>query len=160
LQLVVFSDSHGDFDAISRVVYTHTKAGMFLHCGDGAKEASDLQALHPQKKILFVRGNCDWDPLAKDENLIIVSGKRIFFTHGHVYGVKRGLDKLIGRANSLGADIACFGHTHIPMHAKVGRLHLINPGSIGNPHAGAQPTYTTIDISSEGVMVKIVELQS
>ena len=158
MRLVVFSDSHGDFTALNHVLEAQSKADMFLHCGDGAKEADDLQALFPQKRILFVRGNCDWNSSSKDEELITVAGKRIFFTHGHGYGVKQGYDRLVCRAKALGADIVCFGHTHLPLSAQEGSLHLINPGSIGNPHFGTPPTYATIEISGAGIAVSIFEL--
>ena len=158
MQLVVFSDSHGNFAALNRVLEVQPKADMFLHCGDGAREVDDLRALYPHKQILFVRGNCDWGSLAKDEELITAAGKRIFFTHGHDYDVKEGYDKLTSRAKALGADIACFGHTHLPLFAQEGDLHLINPGSIGNPHFGAPPTYATIDISGQYITVSIAPL--
>ena len=158
MRLVVFSDSHGDFAALNQALETQPKADMFLHCGDGAKEVDDLRDLFPQKRILFVRGNCDWGSLAKDEELITVAGKRIFFTHGHGYGVKQGYDRLICRAKTLSADIVCFGHTHLPLSIGREGLYLINPGSIGNPHFGARPTYATIDISDTGVAVNIIEL--
>ena len=158
MRLVVFSDSHGNFAALNRMLAAQPEADMFLHCGDGDKEVDDLQALYPQKRILFVRGNCDWGSSAKDDELITVAGKRIFFTHGHGYDVKRGYDKLTGRAKALGADIACFGHTHLPLSIRREGLHLVNPGSIGNPYSGALLTYATIDISGEGFAVNIIEL--
>ena len=158
MKIVVFSDSHGDFGALSRVLDAKPGVEMFLHCGDGADEASDLQNLHPEKIVRFVRGNCDWTAGVKLEELMTVAGKRILVTHGHVHGVKQGLDKLVSHASELGADIACFGHTHLPLHTKVGDLHLVNPGSVGNPSRGSKPTYAIVKISGEGIAVEIVEL--
>ena len=157
MRVVVFSDSHGGFDALCRVVEAQPRAEIFLHLGDGENETDDLRALYPQKRILFVRGNCDPCSIAKDEDTITVSGKRIFFTHGHAYSVKSGTAKLISRAASQGADIACFGHTHSPLSARVGQLYLVNPGSADRPHLGQKPSYATIDIGPEGVAVNIIE---
>ena len=158
MRVVAFSDSHGDLDALCRVVEAQPRAEVFLHLGDGEDEVDDVRALYPQKRILFVRGNCDWGSPAKHEDQITASGKRIFFTHGHIYEVKRGPAKLIGQAVSLGADIACFGHTHSPLSAQVDGLYLLNPGSVGNPRSSSAPSYATIDIDPKGVTINIVEL--
>ena len=158
MRVIVFSDSHGDFDALCRVVDAQPGAEVFLHLGDGAREAGDLQDLYPQKRIILVRGNCDWGCAAKDEELITLAGKRIFLAHGHTLDVKRGQTKLLDRASSLGADIACFGHTHSPFSAWSEALCLLNPGSVSSPRTGAHPTYATIDIDPEGAAISIAEL--
>ena len=158
MRIVVFSDSHGNFDTLCCVVLLEPEAEVFLHLGDGESEVDDLRTLYPQKRILFVRGNCDLGSIAKDEELITVADKRIFFTHGHAYGVKREPTKLISRGNSLGADIVCFGHTHSPLSARVGQLYLLNPGSVESPRTGSQPTYATIDIDPGGIVVNITRL--
>ena len=158
MRVVAFSDSHGSFDALCRVVESQPGAELFLHLGDGENDVDGLRDLYPQKRILFVRGNCDWASTAKAEGLITVAGKRIFFTHGHAYSVKHGLDELVAKAHSLGADIVCFGHTHYPLSARTGKLYLVNPGSIGGPRTGTPPSYATIDIAHDGIAVNIIEL--
>jgi len=158
LQVVVFSDSHGSFDDLCRVIEAQPNAEIFLHLGDGEYEVNDLRTLYPQKRILFVRGNCDFSSIAKDENMINVAGKRIFFTHGHMYEVKRGLAKLIIRANDLGADIVCFGHTHSALYEQADKLYLLNPGSVAESRTNGAPSYATIDIEPEYLAVSIVNL--
>ena len=39
-------------------------------------------------------------------------GIKIFFTHGHKWGVKYSTDRLFYKAKEIGAQIALFGHTH------------------------------------------------
>jgi len=140
------------------VIEAQPQAEVFLHLGDGAGDVDDLRALYPQKRILFVCGNCDCPSTAKTEDSITAASKRIFFTHGHTYVVKQGPAKLIRRANALGADIVCFGHTHSPLSARSGALYLLNPGSIDRPHTGGPPTYATIDILPEGITINIIDL--
>lgn len=40
------------------------------------------------------------------------------------------------RLESVEADIVCVGHTHVPMHLRVGDIQVINPGSVGQPRDG------------------------
>ena len=49
----------------------------------------------------------------EDEKIIEVCGKKIFITHGHFYGVKEGMQRLLYRGLELKVDIALYGHTHI-----------------------------------------------
>ena len=158
MRIVVFSDSHGSFDALYRALESQPHADMFLHLGDGYSELEDLCAVFPDKRILSVRGNCDFSCLAKSEDILTAAGKRIFFTHGHLYDVKRGTQRLIRRAKELSCDIALFGHTHIPVNAHEDGVHLRNPGSIGEPR-GRQPSYAVIDLSPQGVEINILPLE-
>ena len=62
-----------------------------------------------------------------------------FYTHGHMYGVKYDLDTLADAAAARGAQVALFGHTHIPLAETRGRVFLFNPGSCGRCYTGADP---------------------
>ena len=76
---------------------------------------------------------------------------RIFVTHGHAYGVKSGLGRLIDKAESVGADIALYGHSHIPDLTYMRGISAFNPGSISMPRQeGRRCTYGTIEISEDG----------
>lgn len=155
MRIVVLSDSHNDYYALDRVVMARPDAGLFLHLGDGEQEFDDLMSVYPDKKMLFVRGNCDWNSEKKTEELLICADKRIFLTHGHMYGVKRGLDRLEQRARLLSADICCFGHTHTACSTYRDGLHLLNPGSIALPRDGSA-SYAVIDITDAGIAIHIV----
>ena len=60
----------------------------------------------------------------------------IFYTHGHMYGVKYDLDTLADAASARGAEVALFGHTHIPHAETRGGVFLFNPGSCGRCYTG------------------------
>jgi putative phosphoesterase len=50
------------------------------------------------------------------------------------------------RLETIDADIVCVGHTHIPFHLDLGRLHVLNPGSVGQPRDGdPRCSYALID---------------
>ena len=158
MRIVVFSDSHNSFGPLHRVVSEQPMADLFLHLGDGEPEFDDLRTLYPDKRMIFVKGNCDWASFASEQHLLSVFGRRIFFTHGHLYDVKRGVGLLVQKAKALGADIVCFGHTHLPQNEYAGGVYLLNPGSIGQPRA-ALPGYGVIDLSEAGIAPSLVSLQ-
>ena len=155
MRIVVFSDSHGSFDALHSVVNSQPNAGLFLHLGDGLSEFEDLRAVFPDKRMMSVRGNGDWSCTAKDEDVLTIEGKRIFFTHGYLYHVRRGPQRLVQRAKELACDIALFGHTHIPVNAYMDGVYLLNPGSIAEPR-GLEPSYAVIDLTPAGISANIL----
>jgi len=158
VRIVVFSDSHGSFHALRNVVERQPQAGAFIHLGDGERELDDLRALYPEKQIHFVAGNCDLGSLAGDEEIFTFAGKRVFFTHGHLYGVKNGLKKITDAGKKLGADIICFGHTHSPLTSFVDGIYLLNPGTVSDPR-GAGRSYGLIDITGAGIALNIAALK-
>ena len=38
--------------------------------------------------------------------------------------------------DSVEADFVCVGHSHVPFHLDLGRLQVVNPGSVGQPRDG------------------------
>ena len=74
--------------------------------------------------------------LGPTEPLKAFDGVVIFYTHGHMYGVKYDLDTLADAASARGAEVALFGHTHIPHAETRGGVFLFNPGSCGRCYTG------------------------
>ena len=114
MRVVVFSDSHGNYDVLEKIMERHKGDGdVFIHLGDGEREFELLTYVYNDKKLLFVSGNCDWGTDKPDYDIIKLGGKTIFFTHGARFGVKGDLNiaKLFARKNE--ADILLYGHTHI-----------------------------------------------
>lgn len=156
MRIVVFSDSHRNFFALQSIVFAQPKAALFLHLGDGEREFEDLQTHFPDKLMRGVCGNCDWSSCSKVSDLITCEGKRIFFTHGHIYGVKIGLGELVQTARNFRADVVLFGHTHHAYTAYENGLHLMNPGSVTSPAEG-RPSYGIVDITPAGIVTSIVQ---
>lgn len=156
-RIIVFSDSHNYVDTLCEIVNRHPKADCFLHLGDGARDVEDLRIWFPDKQILAVRGNCDYGTDEAYERTLDVGATRIFFTHGHTYGVKQGGDRILAKARELSADIACFGHTHQSLCVYQDGIHLLNPGSTGLPRNGIA-SYGMIDLTQAGIVVRVVPL--
>lgn len=159
MRIVVFSDSHGNFNRLHRVVEQREDTQLFLHLGDGEREFDDLAAAWPEKKMLFVRGNCDWASQAKSEELLLCGGKKLFFTHGHLYGVKQGTQRILQRARLLKADICCYGHTHTAYTSCEGGVYILNPGSVAAPRSG-KPSYGIIDLTDGGIAIHIATVKT
>lgn len=108
--------------------------------GDHEKDGWALSGMYPQIPLNAVKGNCDFGTGLTDW-LVEVEGVRFLLTHGHKYGAKAGTVRLMEAGMSMGADMVCFGHTHVAMDREYpGRPALFNPGTIGSPR-GERRTY-------------------
>ncbi|MGI6264794.1 MAG: metallophosphoesterase family protein [Acutalibacteraceae bacterium] len=158
MRLLVVSDTHGDADALRRLVerQRQTVAGV-IHLGDGCREAAGLETAFPGLPVWGVRGNCDWGAIADEwplTRLLTVGGYRIFCTHGQAYAVKYGLTRLALAAAEQQADLVLFGHTHQPFTAYEDQTHFLNPGSLGQ---GYPRTWGWVDLLPGGIVTRVVE---
>lgn len=130
MKLLVVSDSHGDQRALEAAVDQNPEASAVIYLGDGMRDIEALQEERPSLRIYAVRGNCDFASFAALEGLAPFAGTLVFYTHGHIYDVKSGLERLAAAAAARGAGVALFGHTHEPTLREVGGVWLFNPGSV------------------------------
>ena len=103
--------------------------------------------------FLQVRGNCDWCSKLPSTGNCLVEGVRIFYTHGHVYDVKYGTYDFEQAARENKANIALYGHTHIPETVYRDGLYIMNPGSL----RGSYGSYGIIDITPQGIVTNIID---
>lgn len=82
-----------------------------------------------------------------------LNGSRVLMVHGspwnpyHEY-VYAGTPAL-ARFATVDADYVVLGHTHVPMAERVGRVLVVNPGSIGESRSGAREvSYAILDTRS------------
>ena len=133
VRLGVVSDSHhSDYwvqSYLRRANREKYDAVYFL--GDGESEAKWL-ARRLKMPLYFVSGNCD--VFSKAEKALIGhhEGHTLVAVHGHFQDVKWGLETLSYYAESQGADIALYGHTHTPRAEYVGHVFTLNPGALMN----------------------------
>ena len=101
-----------------------------------------------------VKGNCDFMGDFEEELLLpLDGGGKLFLTHGHLHGIKQSLLQVYYRAEELGADIVCFGHSHIPGSERLRGKLFINPGSVHLPRVRKERSYAilTLDGSEANV---------
>jgi len=142
----VFSDSHGSLYEMRDVIRNEKNIDMIFHLGDYAWDLDNLtESMKKSIPVKRVKGNCDFGSSAPDELCFELCGKRILMNHGKKLGVKHTLTKFDYHAREKMADIAIFGHTHMPLLKNLGDYYLLNPGSIGEPRTKGK-TYAVIDI--------------
>ena len=132
-KLLVLSDSHGGRAAIERVLMKESKSiDALIFLGDGLRDLELALTLYPRLRAYSVAGNCDYGALEPTDGLAAFDGVVIFYTHGHMYGVKYDLDTLADAASARGAEVALFGHTHRRELVRgVGTAATVfNPGSL------------------------------
>lgn len=129
MRILVFSDSHSDVNSCISVIERIQGVDMILHAGDYLRDALILKKAYPDIPFHCVAGNCDVGASNKEE-IIEADGKTIFLTHGDLYGVKREYTRILYKTQEYDADIAVFGHTHIPYYEKINDVALFNPGSV------------------------------
>lgn len=142
MKLIVFSDAHGDKEAIENIINWNADADYYISLGDSELSHDFLLDLD----IIAIKGNYPRDPGFVYERTFDVAEKCLFLTHGHKYKVNKGIDKLYYKALEEECDIMLYGHTHIPKSQMVGKVLFINPGAIYRPRNGLPATYVVVEI--------------
>lgn len=158
MKLLAFSDTHGHPQRMLDAVAQEPDAAACFFLGDGEQAPAALREAFPALPVYTARGNCDLASLEPAEGLVPFGGVLFFYTHGHAYRVKEGLNALCLAARRHGADAALFGHTHMPSYALRGGVHLFNPGSIALSRCGG-PTYGRILVENQVPAFEIVRLE-
>lgn len=158
MKILVLSDTHGKIDCFNKIYDVIARKDLIIHLGDNTKDIEELKKYF-KGDIHNVKGNCDYmDNTTLEEKIINIEGKKIFLTHGHRYGVKRDLNTIYYKVQELGADIALFGHSHVPVSIRHNNILLFNPGSISLPRGGSEKSYGIIEIKDK-VMANIINIE-
>ena len=144
-KLIVLSDSHGNVKGVNDLLPLVAENDYVIHLGDGAMDMREIRVEYPEKTYAC-RGNCDpFSPLP-EEGELEVEYLKIFFCHGHRYGVKGHLYALAEEAKRRDCQIALYGHTHAARIDEVNGVTLINPGSMKLPaNKGGSYCYLVIN---------------
>lgn len=148
---LVMSDSHGDRQIVQDLKdYYQGKVVAIFHNGDSELDGRDpvWQGVH------VVQGNCDWQGPYPATNIVEVADLRIAQTHGHLYGINFGFERLDLFAQEARADICLYGHLHVPDAWKNGTTLFINPGSVSQPRGEVQKQlYALVTVSEDTIRV-------
>lgn len=126
-----FKQSGADTLVLLGDIYNHGPRNPFPQDYAPMKAAALLNGI--ADKVIAVQGNCDSevDAMISDfsfvkHNVIPVCGRKLFFTHGHVYN-KSNLPRL----NS--GDVLFYGHFHINEMTDVDGVLCVNVSSAALP---------------------------
>ncbi len=150
-KLIILSDSHGDADSIRRVLAQEKTIGAVIYLGDGIRDMEAAMEDHPGLRYYLVGGNCDFHSFYPREALAPFEKSILYYTHGHIHGVKYDVTTLARAAKARGAKIALFGHTHKPLLQELEGITLFNPGSCGRCYTGDN-TYGVLTLE-DGALV-------
>jgi len=165
MKLFVISDLHGSYPNVLKALkyFESSKADVLVLLGDllyhgprnplpeGYDPLMLFELLNQYAdKIVAVRGNCDSEvdqmvlefPITDDYRIIQMENRKVFISHGHIYGP----DNLPNGVTPQ--DIFLSGHIHLPIGKYNGICHIGNPGSLSLPKEGHPPTFGIVDEQS------------
>jgi putative phosphoesterase len=100
--------------------------------------------------------------LPLEERLALPNGSRVLLVHaspgrddgdGFVPWYEDG--EMRARLKGCDADLVCVGHTHWPQNFHLDGVHVVNPGSVGNPQIPSlRATYAVLEADEDGYRVE------
>ncbi len=154
MRILVCSDSHRRPGNIRRALQAVPQARDVFFLGDDCADLKEILPDYPDRVFHCVAGNCDFFPTAPLFDEVKIGSERIFYTHGHCFGVKEGTGRLLAEAKKRGCRIALFGHTHIPLLSYEDGVYLVNPGSLSRPR-NSEKTFAVLDFLSGSILPSI-----
>ena len=146
MRVAVFSDTHSN-TALMVDKVRQLRPDVIIHLGDHDSDTEILRLEFPEIPLYSVRGNCDMASDAPDSDIVPLGPVKAFITHGHIYDVNYGLDRLAYAAAEQDCKIAMFGHTHEAENSEIGGVKLLNPGTAGK---GRDLTYAYVEVMDNG----------
>jgi len=153
---LVLSDTHGNAEAVKRVLDACPQAGYVFHLGD---HVSDVRLIHENSRahVVNVKGNCDPGEAVSEFEEVVIKGQKIILTHGHLLKVKFSYDRAFYYAQEHEAKAILFGHTHRQYCEYIDGIWMVNPGSAGES-PGGEAEYATLLIGDMGIVPKLKKI--
>lgn len=151
MKALIFSDSHGTVGAMIDSIEANPDVNLIIHAGDIQRDIDDIMCVYPNIPCAYVVGNNDYfirDGLS--DRFFEFGGKKIFLTHGHNYGVKMSVHRVVSEAKKRGADVCIFGHTHNP-YISNDDIWVVNPGP-------ANRSYAVLIIKDNKISIEIKDI--
>jgi putative phosphoesterase len=159
VRIFVVSDTHGSTREFINQIDSMDKSDLIIHLGDYVEDGEKIEKATGVETVI-VKGNGDYfHPKYNEEEILNIEGKTLFLTHGHNYGVRYDINRLLYRAQEVNADLVLFGHTHMPIFYEDDGIIVMNPGSPSIPRGfRSERAFGIIEIGDE-ILGKIVEIK-
>ena len=145
MRILVVSDSHGNSEALDKLLKMYPSMDLYLHAGD---LEADEQSIRP---FDCVKGNCDHFSSLPERRIIRTPYGNLFMTHIPY------LPEDIKQEYKI--KIFIHGHTHKRKLQKDGDgMYIINPGSISFAKDGHDLSYAILTITPDDVSVEFKTL--
>lgn len=157
MKAIVFSDSHNSVWLMNELAEKYkSKINCIIHLGDCTEDTEELRQICPSLPIYQVKGNNDYGALYPTEKVVKLGSKTAYMTHGHRHHVYYGTDRIYYSAAQEQADIALFGHTHVPYLENEGGIIVMNPGSISLPRGSSVRSFAFLTIEGGKTVASIM----
>ncbi len=155
MRIFIISDSHGSIGRAMEAYESVRDIDLIVHLGDYARDA-DAMSKRLGRPVFSVKGNGDGDRSENGCRILETEFGKLFVAHGHMEGVKTGLQKLIYKAESMGCAGALFGHTHRPVFMELNGFYLLNPGSITYPGPDGKVSFAVATVGPGSFQASII----
>lgn len=149
MRWVVVSDNHSMNNILTDIVSVHDDADVYIHLGDSEFDYNDSEL----KSYIKIKGNCDYGNDFHDVYALQQKDINAFLTHGHLYHVGSGREKLAAEARQADCQIALYGHLHVKRVEVVDGVVCINPGSIAQSRSQEEETYAVLTFDESDKMI-------
>ena len=147
MKVLIISDTHAQDDIFLTLLAKERDFDVLLHAGDFEGSELVYQEL-AGVPFYYVAGNNDFFTDAPYERVIELCGLRLFMTHGHRRHLYKGYREVRQEAVRQHAQIAVFGHSHMPVAEMDGGILLLNPGSLSWPRQEPRkPSYIVLTLT-------------
>lgn len=144
MRILLVSDSHGNSEALDKLLKKYPNMDLYLHAGD---LEADEQSIRP---FDCVKGNCDHFSRLPERRIIHTPFGALLMTH---------LPYLPSDiAKQYNIKIFVYGHTHRRKFELVNGVYYINPGAISFSRDGFDLSYAILTITPENVEVEFKTL--
>ncbi len=149
--MVLLSDSHGHASGVRALSRIFAENDYVVHLGDGSSDMRPFSA----PNVYVMKGNCDFS-FGLPEKVLNIEGVSVLCCHGHRYGVKSSLDRLVAHARELGCTVALYGHTHRAAIEEREGVLCVNPGALAS---FSEPSYAYLVFHNGKVVPTVVPVQ-
>ena len=108
-----------------------------IFAGDHSEDCIELKYIKEELTYYIVKRNTDINDYITPEIMEIeIEGIKIFLTHGHLFGVKRGYSFIKEEGVKRRCNVVIFGHTRIPYTEIWNEIKFFNPGAMEDGNYG------------------------
>jgi putative phosphoesterase len=157
-KLLVISDVHRDRQKLEDILdHYQGKVDSIISLGDSELSLKYLQ----RKNIIAIKGNFPLDGGEGYHKILQVEDVKIFITHGHKFGVKRGVsERLHEYAKSEQYNLVLYGHTHEASYDVIEGITYLNPGSVRQPRGIHDASYMIVSIEYQKISVSFFDVRT
>ena len=163
MRAAVLSDSHGDTYDMMRLFESMDGVDLIFFLGDITNDViwfkKEMQTRGVNIPIYSVKGNNDVMSREPESMTIGMEEQTIFLTHGHLYGVKQGTERLAHAARMAEAGIALFGHTHTRYASFEHGVFLLNPGAVCGCYPSLKKSAAILEVTGKKITYSFLDLE-